>query len=94
MPTNDEKSSGRPVDEVDELTLPVLHLVSALQMVLTSLVQLQSLLIDARFPNAERQREWAGSMQGLSGNIDEAYRVVSTVTDQLVGIARRKGHDV
>jgi hypothetical protein len=33
-------------------------------------------------------------MQGLSGNIDEAYRVVSTVTDQLVGIARRKGHDV
>jgi hypothetical protein len=94
MPPTRDKRTGRPVHVVDELILPVLHPVSALQMVLTSLVQLQSLLIDARFPNAERQREWADSMQGLSGNIDEAYRVVSTVTDQLVGIARRKGHDV
>jgi hypothetical protein len=37
---------------------------------------------------------WADSMQGLSDNIDEAQRVVSTVPDQLVRIARRKGHDV
>jgi hypothetical protein len=94
MPTSDEKGADRSVDEADELTLPVLHLVNALQTVLTSLVQLQSLLIDARFPNAERQREWTDGMQGLSGNIDEAYKVVSTVTDQLVRIARRKGHDV
>jgi hypothetical protein len=94
MPTNDEKNTGRPIDGGDELTLPILQLVNALQMVLTSLVQLQSLLIDTRFPNAERQREWADSMQGLSANIDEAYRVVSTATVQLVRIARRKGHDV
>jgi len=94
MPTDDEGSSDKPADEIDELTLPVLHLVNALQMVLTSLVQLQSLLIEARFPNAERQREWTDGMQGLSGNIDEAYKVASAVTDQLVKIARRKGHDV
>ena len=83
-----------PVPKAAELTLPVLHLVQAMQTVLSSLVQLQSLLIEARFPKADRQREWADSMQSLSGNIDEAYKAVSAITDQLVQIARQQGHDV
>jgi hypothetical protein len=94
MPTSDQEGGERRADEAAELTLPVLHLVNAMQTMLASLVQLQSLLIEARFPNAEKQREWADRMQGLSVNIDEAYKVVSAITDQLIRIARQQGHDV